>query len=417
MAEIIYTKYSNERNRRFCIRTDILENEGKRFVRKKSLYPEGSLHIQNIFRWYKKLDEIYKNYGLVCNQCKLETDEIYLEYIQGKTLEETLDGLLEKGEPQKAVEMFENYLLKVKDICAGQEFQMTEAFSNVFGEVELESGLECSPITNIDMLCSNLVLTDIPCVLDYEWTFEFPIPGKFVLYRIIHYYVDTYCVRAKLAEVDFYEKMGISATLKEKFAYMESEFQKYITGMHVPMREMFSSMTPGAGAVQMAGIGALQVFFSNGSGYSEENSRNFPIDEGKACCSIDIPKDCIRIRVDPGNVPCGIKVSKMEIDGTPIDLRNTIIEKGSICGNWLYIAKDDPSITEIPVPLNSKIMEIVMEVYGASPELLENMKTQVKENRRLRDKIASLELQISNMKNTKVWKLYQSYRNKVERKK
>ncbi len=42
MAEIIYSKYSNERSRRFAIRTDILEENKKRWLQKKKLfYPEG----------------------------------------------------------------------------------------------------------------------------------------------------------------------------------------------------------------------------------------------------------------------------------------------------------------------------------------------------------------------------------------
>lgn len=417
MDEIIYTKYSNERDRRFCIRTDIMENKERRIVRKHALYPEGASHIKNIFRWFKELDGNYKKNGLTCNKCRMDGDDVYLEYISGKTLEEVLDGLLEKGEHGKASEMLEEYLRKVEKICSGQEFYMTNAFSAVFGEEEFGEELACGDATNIDMLCSNVVLTDIPCVLDYEWTFDFPIPGKFVLYRIIHYYVDTHSVRSCLAEMDFYGKMGISPALKEQFVRMEARFQEYITGTHVPMREMFSSITPGTGAIQMAGMGALQVFFSNGDGYSEEKSRSFPIEEGKVSCSFEIPQGCIRIRVDPGNLPCGVMVSKMEIDGEPVDLKKAIIEQGSICGNWLYIAKEDPNITEIPVPPHAKKMEIILGVYGASPELLENVKAQVRENMGLRDKIARLELQIRDMKNTKVWKLYQSYRNRVERKK
>ena len=34
MKELVYSKFSNERDRKFSIRTDIYEEEGKRFVKK-----------------------------------------------------------------------------------------------------------------------------------------------------------------------------------------------------------------------------------------------------------------------------------------------------------------------------------------------------------------------------------------------
>lgn len=417
MAEIIYTKYSNERNRRFCIRTDILEEEGKRFVMKRPLYPEGCSHVEKLCVWYQYLDGLYRKKGLSCNKCKKEKTGVLLEYIEGKTLEEFLDNLLENGEINKAAAAFEKYLRQVEEICQGEYFSATEKFYTVFGEETFEERLACASVTNIDMLCSNLVLTEVPCVLDFEWTFDFPIPGKYVVYRMIHYYVDTYSVRQPLQRMNFYEKMGISKKQKEKFARMEARFQDYITGSHVPMREMFASISPGVRTIKFCEMGLLQVFFSNGSGYYEEKSKTFPIEEGKARGSVEIPEDCTYLRIDPGNISCAVMVSKMEIDGHPVNLGNAVIEKGSVCGNWIYIAKDDPNISEIPVPANSKRMEISLMVHAVSPELLENMRNQVKDNIRLKDRIRRLELQIKEMKNTKVWKLYQSYRNKVERKK
>lgn len=417
MSEVIYSKYSNERDRRFCIRTDIREEGGKRFVTKCSLYPEGNSHIQSLYGWYEKLEKLYKAQGLSPNKCQVSPQGVRLEYVEGKTLEELLDDLLEKGETSRAAELLEKFLRQVEAICQGVVFERTEEFCRVFGEPDWEEEFVCAPVTNIDMLCSNLVLTEVPCVLDYEWTFDFPVPGKFVLYRIIHYYVDTHSVRKALAEMDFYEKMGISREQRETFKKMEAHFQDYITGKHVPMREMFASITPGTGALELVGMGGFQVFFSDGTGYSEENSRIFPLEEGKISCSVEIPDNCIRMRIDPGNVPCAVMISTLEINGESVDLRKTIIEKGTICGNWVYIAKEDPSIAEIPVPAGAKVLEVSMQIHSASVTLLENMKLQVRENLHLKEKTARLEGQISDMKNTKVWKLYQSYRNKVERKK
>lgn len=51
MKEIIFSKYSNERSRSFAIRTDIVEEDGKRWLEKKWLYPEGKEHVLRMKKW------------------------------------------------------------------------------------------------------------------------------------------------------------------------------------------------------------------------------------------------------------------------------------------------------------------------------------------------------------------------------
>ena len=416
-AEIIYSKYSNERSRSFAVRTDILEQGGTRFVRKQPLYPEGQEHVENLCRWYEALQEEYEKAGLSCNRCEKDEEGVRLEYLEGKTLEELLDGLLEKGETKKAAGYLDQYLKQVKTICSQEMFQMTDDFRKVFGE-ELPSGeFACAKVTNIDMVCQNLVLTDPPCVLDYEWTFAFPVPCDFVLYRIIHYYIETHSVRKALSEYDFYEKAGITRERKELFARMEANFQRYITGKHIPMRDMFADITPGVGVMEMVGGGMLQVFFSFGEGYQEKNSRTFPLEEGRGQCSLTLPENCVSIRIDPGDLPCAVHLEKLAFDGKPADVSKAAAEQGSIFGEWAYIAKDDPNISEIPVPPGAKCLEISLKVYAAAPEMLENLKEQGCELIRLKEKTKKQAKLIRDMQNTKVWKFYQSYRNKIERKK
>lgn len=63
-------------------------------------------------------------------------------------------------------------------------YERTEAFVQVFGDVTLPEGQKCRKVTNIDMIFSNVVLEgDSWHLIDYEWTFDFPIPLNFVLYR------------------------------------------------------------------------------------------------------------------------------------------------------------------------------------------------------------------------------------------
>lgn len=112
MAEIIYSKYSNERCRNFAVRTDICEEkDGGRFVEKTALYAEGNKHIENLGLWYEELTKAYAEVGFACNKCEAvlsqqggesagdgDLSRVRLEYLYGETLEEHLDSLLESEE-------------------------------------------------------------------------------------------------------------------------------------------------------------------------------------------------------------------------------------------------------------------------------------------------------------------------------
>lgn len=422
MAELIYTKYSNERSRRFAVRTDILEEErGERFVRKTALYPEGRAHVAGLMDWYEALTRIYKHVPFSCNRCEWEGESVRLEYVQGETLEEQLDSLLKKGHTEEASEKLREYLRQVRFICRGNKFAMSEMFSQVFGVVELPQGLESGYVTNIDMVCANLLMTQPPTVLDYEWTFDFPVPGEYVLYRIIHYYIDTHSLRQVLDAGEFYREFGITEELKACFEVMEVNFQKYLTGEHIPMREMFAGMTPGVGTVQMVSGGQLQVFLSRGEGYREEDSLSFPMEDGYGKCKISLPPDCVRIRIDPGDVPCAVHVEELSFDGQKVSLRQGVIEKGCAVKDWVYIAKGDPNITEIPVPKGAKELTLAVRTYASTQELMEQVSAQMErleaERQQLLQKVKHQSRMIQEMQNTKIWRLYQKYRNMAERKK
>ena len=69
---IIFTKYSNDRDRTLRIRTDILEEEGVLRVRKSAAHPAAADHIRGIIRHGKALSEFLAGTGFVPNACAEE---------------------------------------------------------------------------------------------------------------------------------------------------------------------------------------------------------------------------------------------------------------------------------------------------------------------------------------------------------
>lgn len=416
MEHLIYSKYSNERSVDFALRTDIIEKENSRLVKKTPLYKEGEKHVEKLADWYEKLEKIFERSSFVCNKCSLSGNSAVLEYVYGETMEERLDSLLKKGDTDSARCLLKGYLKEVEKIYAGTSFVKTKEFEAVFGNAALDQNLECGKVTDIDMVCQNVVCTEPPVILDYEWTFEFPIPCKFVLYRIIHYYIHTNPMREVLDEESLYTEFGIDQGLRETFGKMEKAFQRYITKGHVPMRDMFMEISPGVIQMYHVQPGHMQIYFSFGEGYCEENSVVFPIKDGEVSATVEIPEGCTEIRVDPGDEPCVVLLKKLDFDGKTANLKGAVAADGVIRGNQGYIARKDPGIEKIFVPEGAKELEISLVISNGSLEIIKQLVEAQKENKILKRKVQYQAQLIQDMKNTKIWKIYEKYRKKVERK-
>lgn len=390
MSQIIFSKYSNERDRRFAIRTDILEQDEKRWVTKTPLYPEGKEHISNMPKWNRTLDDLYKMAPFVSNKCQAEEGHVKLEYLEEENLAEYLDALLGKGRKIEAEKVLLDYLENVRKIHSQKPFSVTEGFENVFGNVTMPENLTCADVTNIDMICDNVLLTSPYTILDYEWTFDFPIPCEFILYRIIHYYVQTHSVRRVLDEELLYEKFGITKEARESFLQMEKGFQAYITGNHVPMREMYADMTPGVHYVSKTDAGALQIFFGERRGcYEEQNSVKRYMIAGNARCTLELPENCRFIRLDPGDVPCSVRLDEISFDGKPASLKGVEIPDGAIFGYWAFLARLDPCIADISVPAGTKELTVKLEICEENVDMLNHVRVLEHQNRSLLQKVGN----------------------------
>lgn len=391
MTEIIYSKFSNERDRRFAVRTDILDENGRRFVKKSALYPEGKQHETNMLRWYEELSNLYEKAPFTCNFCEKGEDGVFFEYIDGKTMEEALDELLAADRVQEAQEHLMKYASIVQELHSQDAFEMTEEFRKVFGDIqeEIQGNLwKCAKITNIDLVCGNLILAEKPVAVDYEWTFDFPIPALFLVYRIIFYYGKTH-VHRECVDVDaIFEKFGITEKDKMIFAEMEKNFQSYICGTHIPIREMYEDMTPGLSEICQQEEGSLQIYFSFGQGFSEENSMRIRMNGQRVERLVPIPESCTEIRLDPGDFACAMRIEALSFENTDVNLAHCVIPEGAVYGNWVYIAKEDPNICGIAVPEGAKILKVVMQVFPENEDVLKNTVAQLEQ---MQNKIDALE--------------------------
>ena len=147
--------------------------------------------MENIGRWYQELSQRYGNTKIYMNQCGMQQDYLMLEYLEGQTLENILDMLLMEGKVEELVRCLLEYLDEVKKGFWLGHFEATPEFEKVFGHVELSHELEAGDVVDIDMVLNNVLVQGSEWnLIDYEWTFAFPIPYHFVVYRILLYYLN-----------------------------------------------------------------------------------------------------------------------------------------------------------------------------------------------------------------------------------
>ncbi len=222
-------KFSNERAREFSVLTEIVCEKGERFVRKLPAFFEAKKHVYDMYQRYIWLKEELAGTGLRVNPAVLEPvllpvqgclkkeqeasqqnlHAVRVPFSAGQTLEQRLDQLLEKGKEKELKQEIAAYFALFSK--AELPFQETPEFKRIFGTVNFETQPVCRRISDIDMVFSNVMETkDGPELIDYEWTFDFPIPVKFLQYRCLHYYVHGAKRRAGLSVADLLAHFGIT---------------------------------------------------------------------------------------------------------------------------------------------------------------------------------------------------------------
>lgn len=451
MAKIIYTKYANERDRKFSVRTDIIEHsDGSRYLKKEACYPEGQDHIEHIYQTGIRIKELLKDSGILVNRCWKKGKSIELEYVKGKTLQEELDELLLANKKEQFRKKLEDYLNKLCNL-ANDPFSITEEFQEIFGTVSFERKQLCTACTDIDMILSNILVSadGTQTLIDYEWTFGFPVPIKFVIFRVIHYYEQSSELRNQIRVENWYQKMDITVGEKEQFEKMERAFQKFVLGKYTPMRQLLGEISPGYINIphllkrnSSLNVERLQVFHSCDGIIREKDSEFFGISEGHTERKIELRLEDHMLRLDPGENGGVIRIEKIFWDTGEKCIFET---NGTYIGNGTYLFDaPDPQILIKEIPEKARVLQVTLEKITLDTSVLQSIKNGLEE--KYREKLFKLETvqknlekenvhmqesksklqeeceelkqiismqrqEIETMKSTKIWRMYQKYKS------
>lgn len=317
---IAYSKFSNDRDQSFRIRTDIeIDGNGKRFISKYPLDSSAADHIQAIYDEYNGLCERYSGGELEINECRIcsDTGAAEFPFVEGTLLSTLLDRCLEKGDMDGFDSLFDEYYRRI-------------------------SFNENYPVTDYDLIFSNiLVRDDVWTVIDYEWTYGKSIPSREIAFRALFCYAQEDEKRRTILNINrYYEKLGLSEADVESLLKEEKDFQKYVTGNRKSMVELWQLL--GKSAVVPESIirdditvrfkDRVQVYRDHGQDFSEDSSE-FPDciydKNGMASLDIRIDRGCTRMRFDPAMSTCIVKFFSLLCNGETILQEKAAIKDNS----------------------------------------------------------------------------------------
>lgn len=231
MKQVQYVKYNKMRREAFQIKTQIVWENGVRYVEKIAIRPEGGAHIRRFVQSYEQLSRIFTRVTFL--KPELTGEGMRYDYLTGDTLDERLAGRIAAGEKPEAV--LGDALAELLSVKEGSlaPFEKTDRFTEVFGTVKTMED-QALPISNIDMLFENIMIEpgDRWVCMDYEWVFDFPVPVNYVRYRTLVYFYRKHenLFAGRLDQTGLLERCGITRPMAIQFMKMEKGFQAYVHG-------------------------------------------------------------------------------------------------------------------------------------------------------------------------------------------
>lgn len=241
--DLVYAKYSYEREERFVLRTDLLQNREtkRRYAKKTPLHKDAAAHVQGIAALGRALSEAYRNTGITICECEGNGDSVTFPFVTGGTLQKKMEALVLSGQQEELLSLIQEYSKRLQ-IAADEPFHETDEFREVFGEAHLPGGLLSAKASDIDLIFSNILLTPEGewKAIDYEWTFLFPVPVHFVLYRAYFFACHQIQPCAVLSLPELLQKEGIGEEEQKQYEGMEAHFQSYVTGGRMQERDLLA---------------------------------------------------------------------------------------------------------------------------------------------------------------------------------
>lgn len=179
-------KFSDERNKKYSIKTVILEKDGCKRVEKSAVYPEGQEHLKQIASYCERLKEAYPDVD-IC-PAEYRNEKLEFPFVEGESMEERYRRLMRSGDVQGIESLIVSHAKLVEGRPENRTvFHSGGDFEAIFGKWEVFEGTPGLKVSNFDGIAGNVLFQgEQPVFIDYEWVFLFPVPRDLVVYHCIN---------------------------------------------------------------------------------------------------------------------------------------------------------------------------------------------------------------------------------------
>ena len=368
--EITYSKYSNDRDSKYELRTDIVETSKGKVVRKIPMSEASYKYVKELQGSYGALCQRYEGSGLRINPCtwneQLGCAEFPFE--KGTTLETMMDQCL----AQKDMEGFQKLFSKYWELISYRN----------------EKYEGC--VSDYDLVFANILVDgDDWTVIDYEWTTDDSIEDKEIAFRAVYCYILEDEKRNELNLDSIMQMLNVTEDEAEEYRQREAAFQKMVTGKRKSMGDLRASI--GTYAVDPKKLmeehlqqildQRIQLYYDRGQGFSESDSKYVPdvyVAERQIETTLTVGGDVRNFRIDPADKACVVNIQQMLWNGHPIELEKKYLESNGRCvkpGVYLFATEDPNLVLHVEAlvmdglrSLENNELEIQMEVSPISKE-------------------------------------------------
>lgn len=354
MEKTIFVKFSEDRAPEFRIRTRIVSDNGQKVIYKSGIDGKVTDHLRQILQKYEWLVQRYQDSDVSVNEVSETERGMRFEFVTGESLQAKLDRCILQGDTNAAktlIQTYEEKMLRTGSFEGDLSFSDEE--KKIFGNVTMQGG-DLAYANNVDMNFPNILVDDdVWNVIDYEWTFNFPIPQKYILYRALLYWKITSGV---LDEYTMEEVMSWGDLTDEEtaiFRDMECSFQRYIKGATKTFREVAQKECLPQYSLnaineivteQQQKNEKIKVFYPIDQEYSESNAqyvyRTF-LGEMELPYEIEVDESYHHIRIDPVEEACTIRFDGASIEGEELEWSHNGVQ---LSENVIGFSHTDPQI-------------------------------------------------------------------------
>jgi hypothetical protein len=230
-----FVKYNRERLPFYQTETTIVsDHKGRRFVRKRSLTPEGKVHMAKFRLAYDMLVTRMENARVPRPSYKGEYT--IFEFVPGESVEESLMRATIAGDQNEFCSILRQYvdLLRSYGTKKIDSFSPRGGLEEFFFTGEPIQKEECLLVANLDLTFDNIIIDPDgdSWITDYEWVYDSPIPLSFIIFRSLYVF---YLKHSNYAPemLPFEEALaitGVESSKKELYTNICESFIDHVFG-------------------------------------------------------------------------------------------------------------------------------------------------------------------------------------------